>query len=168
MTLRIAPRYNSIESLSEKIGEKHGLAAELLYLPFYLFGYTIVAERARNKKTSEKGLLLVDLINGIPINVMNSSKISLANGGEKIKDLIGDKLTEERGDKVIRIDEAEISKEKLPPPRLPAEEAKRKALWVLRWDLMRVLGGFRYKEVNILSNEKGAIIYYPYWISIRF
>ncbi len=152
---RIVPRYPTLESLLKHIGRISGISAELIYLPFCLFKYEIMGVGFGDKLIREEGLLLVDLENCTPINVLSLSELKWEKSINRSKR------------NIIQFDETEILEEKLLPPKVEFKDAKKRGLWVLRWDLMQVLGKFRYKYLSIFPEEDSMLVYYPYWIVYR-
>jgi hypothetical protein len=147
---------------------------ELVYLPFCLFKYKISRQAWLGENKSDESLLLADMVNGIPINVPAQVEFNDKTGGAMTSLVSGiDKSRATRlagrGLKVrvsrISVENAELPDKSALKTAITHEEAVRKGLWALRYDLMRIWGPFRSKSIQMSRSEAEPMqVYFPYWI----
>lgn len=146
---------------------------ELVYLPFTLFKYRVSRKSWLGEIRSDESLLLSDMVNGIPINVPAQVEFSDRTG--KLAPLVSgiDKSRATRlagrGLKVrvgrISVENADLPERCALKTAIGHDEAVRKGLWALRYDLMRIWGPFRSKSIEMTRSEAEPLqVYFPYWI----
>ncbi len=148
-------------------------SVELIHLPFCLFNYDVVRRRWFSSEISDKALLLVDMVNGIPINV--PSQVEFEDSGGAVAPLLSG-IDRSRATRIagrglkmrvsrIAVEKADVEERSAIKPLLNDEEAIRRGLWALRYDLMRVWGPLRYRSIKLAKSDKDAVtMHFPYWM----
>lgn len=147
---------------------------EMIYLPFSMFKYEVARRKWLGGEISDRALLLADMVGGIPINVPSQIEFEDKTGGSIASLLSGlDRSVATkmagRGLKIwaskIAVEKADVQESAAVKPMLGEDEAARRGLWALRYDLMRIWGPFRYRSVNLVKLDgSAATIYFPYWM----
>ena len=136
---------------------------EMVYLPYLLFAYSIIQSFITGKKNKSRGLFLVDLVQGIPVNIKNKTMFEISPALEKeMKTLIGDFPVGQNRKNPLAIDRENIEEDKLMPVLLEEEEAISRGRKLLMYDIMKFSGPFRKSEITALDERKQ--VYYPYWL----
>jgi hypothetical protein len=167
--IRLVPKFANTDDVLKRYCRKYFKAPrslELVYLPFVLFRYRIDLTLLFGKKKTEKGLFLVDLLQGIPINIKKNTKFVFKTHDlqEKFKDLIDSNSVENKKTTVVSIEPDEVDREQVLPVVLDEEAAIKKGKNLLMYDLMKLTGSFRYKSVDIIPEPERKILYYPHWL----
>ena len=138
---------------------------ELIYFPFLLFRYHVNQIYFSGKNRSYDGLLLTDLIKGIPINVSNKIRFKMnPEFQKKFKDLIDPFFNENDGYDILFIKEDKVDEEKVLPILLAEDEAIKRGIKILMYDIMKFTGSIRHRKVDIEPRHRGKVIYHPYWL----
>lgn len=167
--LRFAPRYSDTDGAVGRFCARSlrvPAAAELVYLPFVMFRYFLEISGRTGKRKAATGLFLADLIQGTPMNVRTDTIFSEESGGGgalaaflPVSDAVDGK-----GDGGIRVGRQEVAADRILPALLDMEEAISRARRLLRFDLMRLAGGLRYRDWEVVIHPDRAVIHYPYWL----
>ena len=147
--VRLVPNFANTDDVLKKYCRKYFKAPcslELVYLPFVLFRYRIDLTLLFGKKKTEKGLFLVDLLQGIPINIKRNTKFvfKTLDLQEKFRDLIDSNSVENKKTTVVSIEPDEVDQEQVLPIVLDEDTAIKKGKNLLMYDLMKLTGSFRY------------------------
>lgn len=167
--VRLVPNFANTDDVLKKYCRKYFKAPcslELVYLPFVLFRYRIDLTLLFGKKKTEKGLFLVDLLQGIPINIKRNTKFVFKSRDlqEKFRDLIDSNAVENKKTIVVSIEPDEVDQEQVLPIVLDEDTAIKKGKNLLMYDLMKLTGSFRYKSIDIIPEPERKILYYPHWL----
>jgi len=165
---RLVPRLSNSDEVIKKYCRKNFKAPcslELIYLPFVLFRYRIELTLLFGKNKTEKGLFLVDLLQGIPINIKSNTKLELKEPHlhEELKELLGSYLGRDEKNRVL-IESEEVDQEQVLPIVLEEQVAIKKGKNLLMYDIMRLTGGLRYRRVEIIPYPETKTLYCPYWL----
>lgn len=141
-------------------------SVELIYLPFVLFRYKIEMSGFFSGKKNEKGLFMVDLIQGIPVNIKKNTRFKVEKGLQKNFDIFNDLFTfrENKKTKTISIKSKKVKADKVLPKVLDKMTAIKMGKKLLRYDIMRLTGGLRYRRIDIIPCPDTRVLYYPYWL----
>jgi hypothetical protein len=155
---------------------------EPIYLPYCLFSYNLKIRTVLNRERSETGLFMVDLDNCTPVNVPKRARIE-AEITPETKFLIDEQgmnyqneSESRRKRKVlfqinrksnptsypVKLEFVSLSRDQLIPVIFAEGTAIKKALEVMRWDLIQAVGKLRYRSVEIKPGNGRLRIYYPY------
>jgi len=166
--VRLVPRFSNAEDVLKKYCRKNFKAPcslELVYLPFVLFRYTIELTSLFGKRKTEKGLFLVDLLQGIPINIKKDTKFEFRNSNlqEQFSKLlnwvpIGGKKN------IVLIETEEVEQEQVLPRVLEEQLAIEKGKSLLMYDIMKLAGSLRYRSLDVIPLPGTKTLYYPYWL----
>ena len=134
-------------------------------MPFVLFRYTIELTSLFGKRKTEKGLFLVDLLQGIPINIKKDTKFEFRNSNlqEQFSKLlnwvpIGGKKN------IVLIETEEVEQEQVLPRVLEEQLAIEKGKSLLMYDIMKLAGSLRYRSLDVIPLPGTKTLYYPYWL----
>ncbi|MDH4271865.1 MAG: hypothetical protein OEW18_07795 [Candidatus Aminicenantes bacterium] len=167
--LRFAPRFSDADGVVSKFCAKSlrvPAAAELVYLPFVLFKYSIRTSGYTGKRKTAPGLFLVDLVQATPMNI-RAGTVFLTEGNMtgSLTSLISVSSSVDGDDEgAIRVGTQEIAATQVLPALLDREEAVSRGKRVLRYDLMRLAGGLRYRNWEMVIHPEMAVVHYPFWI----
>jgi hypothetical protein len=167
--LRFAPRFCDADGVVSKFCAKSlrvPAAAELVYLPFVLFKYSIRTSGHAGRRKTAAGLFLVDLVQATPMNIRSGTTF-LRDGNitGSLTSLISISSAVEGDEaKAIRVGTQEIAATQVLPALLNTEAAVSRGKRVLRYDLMRLAGGLRYRNWEMVIHPEMAVIHYPFWI----
>ncbi len=141
-------------------------SAELLYLPFVLFKYSVAMTRFSGWPKTFEGIFLADLVRGVPMNIRKKTTFRvdprlqaelarftalLAPSGEDHKD-------------AVTIESRDIPETQVLPAVLERREAMARAKSVYRYDIIRLAGGWRYRRLDIWLHPETKIVHYPFWL----
>jgi len=166
--VRLVPRLADADYVLKKYCRKSFKAPcslELVYLPFVLFRYTIELTSLFGKKKTEKGLFLVDLLQGIPINIKRYTGFEFTDSNlqEQFSKLlnwvpIGGKKN------IVLIETEEVEQEQVLPRVLEEQVAIEKGKSLLMYDIMKLAGSLRYRSLDVIPLPGTKTLYYPYWL----
>ncbi len=167
--LRFAPRYPEADGVAGKFCARSlrvPQAAELVYLPFIMFKYSVRTQGYGGKQKAESGLFLVDLIQATPMNIRSGTVFSLeADIAGRLDSLIPDSSAvtgKEEG--AIRVGTQETASSQILPILLENEEAIARGKRLLRYDLMRLAGSLRFRNWEMVIHPEMAVVHYPFWL----
>lgn len=166
--IRLRPRYDRDSAVRKFCAKslKVPSGAELVYLPFVLFKYTLETTPFLGENKKSEGLFLVDLVQGVPVNIKKGTSFEVAGAVQKdFSALIPEaaqKVAEE--DEVLVIEPHQVSEDQALPAVLDKEEAISRGKRLLRYDLMRLAGGLRYKKFGIRVQPEMRTVHYPFWV----
>ena len=145
---------------------KFPYSVELIYLPFVLFWYKIEMSGFFSRKKNEKGLFMVDLIQGIPVNIKKNTRFKVEEGLKKDFDIFSDLFTfrESNKTKTISIESKKVEADKILPAVIDKMTAIKMGKKLLRYDIMRLTGSLRYRRIDIIPYPDTRVLYYPYWV----
>jgi hypothetical protein len=147
-------------------------SVELVYVPFVLFRYRIELTSLFGKRKTEKGIFLVDSLQGIPVNIKKNTKFSLKDEGlrKRFDGLLGSSVIDStdliRNDKTITVsvEQLDVAEEQVLPEVLDQEDAIKRGKNLLMYDIMKLTGGLRYRRVDVVPEPQTETLYYPYWL----
>jgi hypothetical protein len=166
---RLAPAFSSAEELLEKYSAKTWKtprSLELVYLPFVLFRYRIERKGFFGGGKSDEGLFLVDLIQGVPMNIRKNVAFEVAAGADpdfRIVTALPVSQEGRRGKKFL-IENIDVSPDQVLPAVLEEAEAIRRGKQLLRYDLMRLAGSLRFRKMEVAPDCRTKVLYLPYWL----
>ncbi|UCE99431.1 MAG: hypothetical protein JSV82_09780 [Planctomycetota bacterium] len=166
--IRFVPRLADADYVLKKYCRKNFKAPcslEILYLPFVLFRYKIELISLFGKKKTEKGLFLVDLLQGIPVNIKKDTKFEFrdSNLQEEFRELLDSFLTEVKKN-VVLLETEDIEQEQVLPIVLEEQVAIEKGKSLLMYDIMKLAGSLRYRRLDVIPLPGTKTLYYPYWL----
>ena len=167
--VRLVPTVvNSDDAVREFTGRsiKIPYSVELVYLPFLLFKYRINILSFFGREKTDEGLFLVDMLQGMPVNIKRDTKFKISPALQEGFSLLVNVSMAGYDVKKnpLAMEECEIEEEKILPAVLGEDEAVKKGIGLMRYDMMRLAGSFRYRKINILPQPCGRMVYYPYWL----
>jgi hypothetical protein len=141
-------------------------AAELVYLPFVMFKYSIETSGYAGRPKRTTGLFLVDLIQATPMNIPAGTVFSVEeNTDSSLSSLIpASPAAGGKDEKAVRVGNQEITDTQILPALLDTEDAISNGKKPLRYDLMRLAGGFRYRNWEMVISSERAVVHYPFWL----
>jgi len=154
--VRLVPRLSDADEVLKKYCRKNFKAPcslELVYLPFV-------------KKKSEKGLFLVDLLQGIPVNIKRNTKFDFRQCDleAEFKELLSSNSVENKKTIIVSVEPEEVDEQQVLPAVLDEETAIKKGKNLLMYDLMKLTGSLRYRSVDIIPEPETKKLYHPYWL----
>lgn len=166
--VRFVPRLADADYVLKKYCRKSFKAPcslELVYLPFVLFRYTIELTSLFGKKKTEKGLFLVDLLQGIPINIKKYTGFEFTDSNlqEGFRELLDSFVTEDKKNKVL-VEIEDIEQRQVLPMVLEEQVAIEKGKSLLMYDIMKLAGSLRYRSLDVIPLPGTKTLYYPYWL----
>jgi hypothetical protein len=167
--VRIVPNFANHDQVLQKYCRKNFKAPcsiELVYLPFVLFKYRIDLTTLFGRKKTEKGLFLVDLLQGIPINIRRNTSFDFKGRGiqEEFEGLIGTDPVRKDNVITVTIEPHEVDQEQVLPVVLDTDTAVKRGRNLLMYDIMRLTGALRYRRVDIVPEPGTKTVYVPYWM----
>lgn len=174
--VRLVPRLSDADDVIKRYCRKTFKApcsVELVYVPFVLFRYRIELASLFGKRKTEKGIFLVDSLQGIPINIKNNTKFVFEDGclQEEFKGLIGSALLIDSSDVIkddktitVLIEKEQVPQEQVLPKVLDEQTAIKRGKNLLMYDIMKLTGSLRYRSVDIIPEPETRTLYYPYWL----
>jgi len=165
---RLVPRLSNSDDVIKKYCRKNfktPCSLELIYLPFVLFRYRIDLTLLFGKKKTEKGLFLVDLLQGIPINIKRNTKFEFKKPDlqEEFKELLGSDSGQNDKNTVL-IESEEVKEEQVLPIVLEEHTAIKRGKNLLMYDIMKLTGSLRYRSIDIIPHPETKVLHYPYWL----
>jgi hypothetical protein len=140
------------------------LAREKLYLPYFLFGYRVEWTTLGGKPKAMDGLLCADLLQGLPMAIPKATRFALGPGLEEELVEFASLLDHPRPKRTVLLSRTDVPEEKLLPAVLSSAEAVERGKSVLRYDLMRLIGGLRFRTISLSAQPGGKVLYYPFWL----
>jgi hypothetical protein len=141
-------------------------SAELLYLPFVLFKYSVVMTRFSGQEKTFEGIFLADLVRGVPMNIRKKTAFRVARGLQaelaEFMRLLAPGAKDEKD--VVVIESRDIPETQVLPTVLDQHKAMAKAKNVYRYDIIRLAGGWRFRNLDIRLHPETKIVYYPFWL----
>ena len=167
--LRFAPRYSDTGGVVGRFCARSlrvPAAVELVYLPFVMFRYFLETSGRTGKRKAASGFFLADLIQGTPMNVRaNTIFLEEGGGGGALASFLPvSDAADGKGEKAIRVGRQEVAADQILPALLDMEEAISRGRRLLRYDLMRLAGGLRYRNWEVVIHPDRTVIYYPFWL----
>ena len=167
--VRLVPGYSNPDDMISRFcakSFKSPYSVELIYLPFVLFLYKIEMSGFFSAKKNEKGLFMVDLIQGIPVNIKKNTRFKIEKGLQKDFDIFNELFTirEDNKTKTISIESKKVEADKVLPTVMDEMTAIKTGKKLLRYDIMRLIGNLRYRRIEIIPNPDTRLLYYPYWL----
>jgi hypothetical protein len=166
---RFAPHFSNPDDIIRKFCAKNfkrPFSVEMVYLPFVLFKYYVEASRFFGEKKIWEGRFLADMVQGVPMNIRKGTGLKV--GAALERDFAAVRLSENEAAKkrteTIAIEAVEASESQVLPVILVEAEAIARGKKLLRYDLMRLIGGLRYRKVEIILYPETKLVYYPYWL----
>lgn len=142
-------------------------AVELVYLPFYLFIYTVRTLSLLGRQAEFQGIMLVDLVQGEPMAINRQTAIEgaadILNKFPGFKNVTNIKNRNKINFKATLIQQEVVESHLLPASLQPAQAIDR-ARNIFKYDLWRLAGGFRFRKVEIIPDFEGLTVYYPIWL----
>ncbi len=141
-------------------------SAELLYLPFVLFKYSVTMTRFSGRQKAFEGIFLADLIRGVPVNIRKKTAFRVAPGLQAEFAPFTALLAPSGEDHVdaVTIESRDIPETRVLSAFLEPHEAMAKAKSVYRYDIIRLAGGWRYRSLDIRLRPETKIVHYPFWL----
>lgn len=138
-------------------------STEIIYLPYILFVYNLCQSFITGKKTTSRGIFLVDLIQGIPVNIKKNTMFQVSPSLEnEMKNLLEGSPAGYNPKNPLAIEKEDIDEEKILPALLNEHDAIEKGRKLFMYDMMKFSGPCRNVEITALDERK--LIYYPYWL----
>lgn len=142
------------------------VSVELVYLPFVLFKYKVEMTRFFAGKKTEQGLILADMLQGVPMNIKREVSFEVKAGlQEYFKSFFPlSRLRDEKRAEAIAVEAVEVPDEQVLPMILDEALAVDRGRRLLRYELMRLAGNLRYRRFEISPFPETKVVYYPYWL----
>jgi hypothetical protein len=117
-------------------------------------------------KKIEEGLILADMLQGVPMNIKREISFEFKAGlQEYFKSFFRlSRLRDEKRAEAIGVEAIEVPGEQVLPMILDEALAVDRGRRLLRYELMRLTGNLRYRRFEILPFPETKIVYYPYWL----
>jgi hypothetical protein len=171
----LVPRFADSDDVLKRYCRKNFKAPcsiELVYVPFVLFRYRIELTSLFGRRKTEKGIFLVDSLQGIPVNIKKNTKFVLKDEGlrKRFDGLLGPSVIDStdliNNDKTITVsvEKQDVTEEKVLPEVLVQEDAIKRGKNLLMYDIMKLTGGLRYRRVDVVPEPQTQRLYYPYWL----
>jgi hypothetical protein len=172
----LVPRFADSDDVLKRYCRKNFKApcsVELVYVPFVLFRYRIELTSLFGKRKTEKGIFLVDSLQGIPVNIKKNTKFVLRDEGLRrpFDGLLGSSLINptdliKKDDKAITvsIESQDVAEEQVLPEVLDEKAAIKAGKNLLMYDIMKLTGSLRYRRVDVVPEPQTQTLYYPYWL----
>ena len=166
---RLVPEYADADHVLKRYCRKNFKAPcslELVYMPFVLFDYKIDTLSLFGKRKSEAGLFLVDLSQGIPINIKKNTFFDFIDADLKKQfcKLTGEDSLKDEKTVIVKIQSEEVDSQQLLPSVIDVQTALEKGRKLLMYDLMKLAGALRYKKVDVVPGLQRKVLYYPHWL----
>lgn len=166
--VRLAPNFLDSDDVLKKFCSKNfktPYSLELIYLPFVLFRYRMDLTPFFGKIKTEKGLFLVDLLQGVPINIKKRTGFDAEDGLKKeFEPFISLSDSVENCKNRVSIGLETAAQKQVLPLVLEKEAAIQRGRNLLRYDVMRITGSLRYRRIDIIPQPETKVLYYPYWL----
>lgn len=167
--LRLVPKFADPDDVIKKYCRKYFKAPcsiELIHLPFVLFKYEINLISILGKSKSEKGLFLVDMLQGIPVNIKKNTKFEFTTPDlePQFQNILDGLDPNQKYKTSVTIEPKEIDQEQILPKVLTEDEAIKRGKNLLMYDIMKITGSFRYRKIDIVPHLQTKILYYPHWL----
>lgn len=173
--VRLVPRFDDCDDVIKRYCRKNFKAPcsiELVYVPFVLFRYRIERTSLLGRRKTEKGIFLVDSLQGIPVNIKKNTKFVLKDEGlrRQFDGLLGPSVIDStdlvKNDKTITVlvEQQDVTEGQVLPEVLVQEDAIKKGKNLLMYDIMKLTGGLRYRRVDVVPEPQTETLYYPYWL----
>jgi hypothetical protein len=167
--IRIAPRLTDADEAVRIFCArtlKVPLSAELVYVPFVMFRYAAELTHFRGEKRTLEGLFLADLIQGRPMNVPRETRFEV---GPDLQTEVSRLIPQGGGDEgdkpaIVRLEKGSVLESQVLPALMERKEAMTRGKRLLRYDLMRLAGGLRYRKLDITLLPGEKTVYYPLWL----
>jgi hypothetical protein len=171
----LVPKFDDCDDVIKKYCRKNFKAPcsiELVYVPFVLFRYRIELTSLFGRRKTEKGIFLVDSLQGIPVNIKKNTKFVLRDEGlrRQFDGLLGSSVIDStdltNNDKTITVsvERQDVTEEQVLPEVLVQEDAIKRGKNLLMYDIMKLTGGLRYRRVDVVPEPQTQTLYYPYWL----
>jgi hypothetical protein len=125
------------------------------------------------RKKNEYGLFLADLVQAIPVNIKKGTKFEFRNPElqNEFAELLDSPATEDKklarrsfGGNIILIETEDVEQEQVLPIVLQEQAAIEAGRSLLKYDVMKLAGGLRYRRLDITPLPEAKTVYYPYWL----
>jgi hypothetical protein len=144
---------------------KTPFSTEMLYLPYVLFRYRVYWTTLLGKKKSENGLFLADLIQGLPMNIQKDTKFELSGDiADEFKSYAELMNAGRPAKRTVSLGRKDAPEDKILPAALEENAAIERGKSVFKYDLMRIMGGLRFRNIKIVPLPDTKILYYPFWL----
>jgi hypothetical protein len=171
----LVPRFEDSDDVIKRYCRKNFKAPcsiELVYVPFVLFRYRIELTSLFGRRKTEKGIFLVDSLQGIPVNIKKNTKFVLKDEGlrRQFDGLLGSSVIDStdliNNDKTIKvsIESQDVAEEQVLPEVLDEKTAIKAGKNLLMYDIMKLTGSLRYRRVDVVPEPQTETLYYPYWL----
>ncbi|UCC22335.1 MAG: hypothetical protein JSW23_11225 [Planctomycetota bacterium] len=171
----MVPRFDDCDDVIKRYCRKNFKAPcsiELIYVPFVLFRYRIELTSLFGRRKTEKGIFLVDSLQGIPVNIKKNTKFVLKDEGLRgqFDGLLGPALIDStdliKDEKTITVSIKwqDVAEEQILPAALDEKAAIKAGKNLLMYDIMKLTGGLRYRRVDVVPEPQTQTLYYPYWL----
>jgi len=155
------------EAVLHKFGRRSlraPISREMIYLPYLLFRYRVAWTTLGGRGRSMDGLLCADLLQGLPMSVPKATRFALGDGlAEEMASFAG-LLEPPHPKRTVALTRLDVPEEGRLPGVLSESEAAERGKKILRYDLMRLFGGLRFRRIEIAPLAGGKVLYYPYWL----
>jgi len=166
--IRLIPNFPSADEVLEKFCRKNlktPYSLEMVYLPFVLFRYRIERTAHWGKTQNEYGLFMADLVQGSPVNVSRATRLEVQeNLKQEFEGWLNLLVPGPNPKNRAAIGTFRVEEDKVLPALLDARSAVQEGKRLLRYDVMRLAGGLRYRRIEIIPEPQTKTLYYPYWI----
>jgi hypothetical protein len=162
------PRSSDPDAVVHKFAAKSlktPFSVEMLYLPYVLFRYRVDWTTLAGKEKNEPGLFLADLLQGLPMNIQKKTKFELPpEMEEEFAGFAGLMSPARPAKRTVSLQRSDIPDDKILPAALEEKAAIERGKSVFKYDLMRVMGGLRFRKIGIVPLPETKILYYPFWL----
>jgi len=165
--LRFVPTIVEADAVVHRFGRRSVRApfsVEMIHLPHVLFRYRVSWAPLRGNPKSAEGLFGTDLVQGRPMNISKAVKFEMADALRNELASLVSLLDPPKPKRVVGIERLDIPDDRLLPAVLEESQAVENARSVFKYDLMRLVGGFRVRSMEIKPLPGARTIYYPFWL----
>ncbi len=166
--VRLIPNLSDSDEALGKFCRKNlktPFSLEMVYLPFVLFRYRIERTAHSGKRQTESGLFMADLVQGSPVNVSRRTWLEVQEDlKQEFESWLNLLVPGPNPKNRAAIGTFRVEEDKVLPALLDAQRAIQEGKRLLRYDVMRLAGGLRYRRIEIVPEPQTKTLYYPYWI----
>jgi len=165
--ITIIPEIKDADAVLHKFGRRSlrtPISAEMIHLPYLLFRYRIAWTTLGGKARTTDGLLCADLLQGRPMSIARATRFALEDGLEGEFAEFEPLLDPPRPKRSVTVERRDVPDAAVLPGALAEEDAIERSKAVLKYDLMRLFGGLRFRRIEIRPLPARKVLYYPFWL----
>lgn len=165
--VRFAPAFGDADRVIHAFGRrslKTPMSLEMIHLPYVLFRYGVDWTTLGGSPRTTEGIFSADLAQGVPMNVGRRTRIDVPEELRGEFAAVLPLLVPEKSRARVALERVEVRDEAVLPAILDDDEAIARSRDVFKYDLMRLMGGLRFRKIAISPRPDRRRVYYPYWL----